>query len=178
MQTSISPADSIVLSVISEEVTMPLKWPGECKNLQVKQISAQPLLVKRVPTWLELLFDGDHDLVKICLGVAAMTCSGIVTAAWDADFPTDAERYIWIACSLFTIATGFWTAVRFAVRLYFRWEVFRCLPVYVQNPLLWIALGEYMFSRAYFILEFFISIWKLPWAAYQRTNWTVYIPHL
>lgn len=71
---------------------MPLKWPGEYKTPRATQIPSEPLLVKRTP-WLELLFDGDHDSVKLCLGVAAMACGDIVTAAaWDTLFQRELKR--------------------------------------------------------------------------------------
>jgi hypothetical protein len=58
--------------------------------------------------------------------------------------------------------TGFETVVRFGIKIYGGWDIFRGLPRCVQSPLLWMALVGYMFSILCFILESFISIRALP----------------
>ena len=125
-----------------------------------------------------MMFSGNHDQTKLFLGVMAMLCGGLVTGAWDAPFPTQIERYLWIGCALFTVAAGLWTTIRFLVKIIWSVDVFRDLPHWFQVPIPYVGLGEYLFSRVYFIVESFLSIRKLPWGAYKTTNWTAYIPHL
>ena len=122
------------------------------------------------------------------LWLASMGFGAVHIAGWHAEFPTATESWMWRCSSLYIIFCGIlWASINVLAVL---WEKFWWLWYDVLDGqahwLTYAGLGilcsmggiTYIFSRAFLVVEAFISLRSLPVAAYMSPQWTVSIPHL
>lgn len=122
------------------------------------------------------------------LWLVSIAFSGVHIAAWHASFPTEIEAWLWRTTSLYVAFSGvLWAGMHilasFSARLWWAWY-----DVMSGNAARWlkVSLGvvcgicgvAYLFSRAYLIVESFISLRHLPAAAYVVPQWTLGVPHI
>ncbi|KAJ7670414.1 hypothetical protein B0H14DRAFT_2657619 [Mycena olivaceomarginata] len=119
--------------------------------------------------------DSENE-TEVGLGLIFECLVGIVfgaihCAAWNADFPTAEEMWIWRSCSLsvtaipiLLVATGFLTQIDF--------------PAVLAGILVFLFLLMYVLARISLLLIAFIVFRSLPPPVFMDVNWSVYIPHL
>ena len=112
-----------------------------------------------------------------CITAVTMAYGALHCAAWNFDFPTAVERTMWRICGPLTIFVlpvgmipGSW--------LQLRNRNLRHKLRYLVRGMAWPAIGLYTFSRAYLLVESFISLRSLPAGAYETVQWTNFIPHV
>ncbi|KAJ7831576.1 hypothetical protein B0H13DRAFT_2431531 [Mycena leptocephala] len=98
-------------------------------------------------------------------------------AAWNADFPTAVEKWMWRSCSLLIVATPagivlLWILLGFAGAAESHWAG-RVVLVIGFTPIL-----IYVMARLVLIILPLVGLRSLPSGALMDVNWSVYIPHL
>nr|POE74595.1 centrin-3 [Quercus suber] len=122
------------------------------------------------------------------LWLASIAYSGIHIAAWHNEFPTVLEAWLWRSASLYIACSGvLWAGLlvlaEFSARLWWIWydvmsgDAPKGLTVAVSVTCCVCGLA-YAFSRAYLIIEAFISLRLLPMSAYDVPQWTLGVPHV
>ncbi|KAJ6573038.1 hypothetical protein DFH09DRAFT_916169, partial [Mycena vulgaris] len=88
-------------------------------------------------------------------------------AAWNTNFPSTDEKWMWRACSLMV------TAIPVLVAAFF------VLDFTMENDMITTILGAILAAAipSYIILPF-ATLHTLPPGAFADVNWSVYIPHL
>ena len=124
----------------------------------------------------------------IILWSASMGFGAIHAAAWNNYFPSLTEKWLWRSSSIHIMASGLiWTLINLVAQASRRfdqyWERLRrpTAPWINSVPLgiLSLACGiGYAFARVFLVIEAFVSIRRLPVAAYETPDWTQEIPHL
>ena len=102
--------------------------------------------------------------------------------AWDFSFPTLAERWIWRASSISTVALPiFGVGLNIA---FFRYIVPRLrrkgyvsLPGWIAAQMGWTISSIYVLARPFILVEVFRSLGFLPAEAFI-TTWSANIPHV
>jgi len=122
------------------------------------------------------------------LWIVSIAFSGIHIAAWRAPFPTEVEAWVWRCASIYVAFSGLlWAAIHvlasLSARTWWVWyDVMSGQAPKWLNVVLGIVCGicgvAYLFSRAYLIIESFISLRHLPVAAYVVPEWTLGVPHI
>ncbi|KAJ7130481.1 hypothetical protein C8R44DRAFT_613564 [Mycena epipterygia] len=99
-------------------------------------------------------------------------------AAWNADFPSTIEKWMWRACSLIVAtipaALGFlsaWYATAAGSVIEATIDIIRGTIAIISTPL-------YIIARLFLIAIPFTSLRALPPGAFIDADWSVYIPHL
>ena len=134
-----------------------------------------------------LLRDVNGLLVGMILWTANLLYGGIHALAWNAHFPSSAEKWLWRAsASYIGFCGGLWVALNWIVsgapRLNEFWER------WMDGEKTWlesVSLGLVVFvcgfsltlARAYIVVEAFLSIRSLPRGAYETPTWTQIFPH-
>ncbi|KAL8816164.1 MAG: hypothetical protein Q9223_004782 [Gallowayella weberi] len=119
---------------------------------------------------------------------ASMAYGGVHAAAWHGHFPSRTEAQLWRASSVCIAGSGLtWIIINMLARTspWFKayWKQVETLRAH------WISLVSlgtlaflcglaYILARLYLVVESFISLRKLPVAAYQTLEWTQIVPHL
>lgn len=112
--------------------------------------------------------------------------------AWNFEFPTAVERLLWKIACIDTIVGTISLLAIFSIVIYLHehsWKSLRsALLAHEPGILPWIYrlvvfLGVlntplFLLSRAYIIVETFISLRRVPSGVYATVNWAEYIPHL
>jgi hypothetical protein len=122
------------------------------------------------------------------LWIVSIAFSGVHIAAWRAPFPTEVEAWVWRCASIYVAFSGLlWAGIHVLASLSARtwWVWYDTMsgqaPKWL-NVVLGIVCGicgvAYLFSRAYLIIESFISLRHLPVAAYVVPEWTLGVPHI
>ena len=127
-------------------------------------------------------------LMGIVLWFASMGYGAVHAAAWNNYYPSIAEKWLWRTSSIYIMVCGlFWTLINLAAQASQKfdryWESVRrpTAPWINSVPLgiLFLACGTaYAFTRLFLVIEAFVSIRRLPVAAYDTPDWTQEIPHL
>ena len=101
--------------------------------------------------------------------------------AWNFQFPTVVEQYLWrisslgviLGCPLaMALALTTWKYSRF---IDFRW---RDWWVVITKSATLLAVGLYMVARLFLIVEAFLSLRVVPVGVYSKVEWTSYLPHI
>ncbi|KAL8679955.1 MAG: hypothetical protein Q9186_003820 [Xanthomendoza sp. 1 TL-2023] len=119
---------------------------------------------------------------------ASMAYGGVHAAAWHGHFPSQTEARLWRASSVCIADSGLtWFIINMLARALpgFKayWKEVETLRAHWTSL---IGLGTlaflcglaYLLARIYIVVESFISLRKLPIAAYQTLEWTQIVPHL
>lgn len=123
---------------------------------------------------------------------------GIQAAAWNFEFPTEIESYVWKVCS-FVVLAG---SIPYSFLLYFAAPVFTSYGpsgfgldslrnwrkmldkessnCFISTLLVFslISVPFFCCARVTLLLESFISLRHVPEGAYVTLRWTDYFPHL
>ena len=130
--------------------------------------------------------------LKFLLGFSLAGCvyGGLHLSAWNAPFPTTAQRSLWHLSGLVLISSGPVMICRLYVEhLWKKWGVWEdpspwwCCLAACPTALSWyIALymgyGIYILARVYLLVECFVMLWHLPDGVYSVPSWTQYLPHI
>ncbi|CAG8971201.1 hypothetical protein HYALB_00010574 [Hymenoscyphus albidus] len=152
--------------------------------------TTEELLTASASNWPEEeLLRGTEGLVMgMILWCASMAYGAVHIAAWNDHFPTSAKKYLWQISAIYIAASGLlWLLINLAAHT-FRyideyWDTVLALRAHWTN---YLVLGflcsicgiAYAVARIFLVVEAFISIRKLPVAAYETPDWTQNIPHL
>jgi hypothetical protein len=123
-----------------------------------------------------------RDLLKSVVAFAGSAYGGLHLSAWNDYFPTQAERWLWIACSLATGATGVLLALFFLATQ--KIKAFENLEHFIKNTnvvrwtLASVVTPLFILARVFIVVEAFISLRKAPDAIYKTPEWANYLPHL
>ncbi|KAJ7130499.1 hypothetical protein C8R44DRAFT_872292 [Mycena epipterygia] len=119
--------------------------------------------------------DGIALLVEFLIG----TIFGVIhCVAWNADFPSTIEMWMWRACSLMVAVTpvfiGFVTALGISVH----GTVIEDTLTAILGIIGLVSIPLYIIARLFLITIPFTSLRALPPGAFIDVDWSVYIPHL
>jgi hypothetical protein len=149
----------------------------------------EELLVQCSTNWSRKgLLPGDSGLVMgMVLWSASMAFGGIHAAAWHSYFPSKVESKIWRISSVYISSSGLlWCIINVLAKLsksfddYWNRTVLPHPPFARSKALVGccaVCGAMYVFARLYLVVEAFVSIRKLPVAAYETPNWAQLIPH-
>ncbi|PVH99833.1 hypothetical protein DM02DRAFT_528246 [Periconia macrospinosa] len=119
---------------------------------------------------------------------ASMVYGAIHVSAWKYFFPTYAEKLLWHLSSVWvTFCAGFWLSIHLLA--YFFPVIDRIWNGFNQRRLGWFATSvifllcticgvSFVGSRAYLVIEAFVSIREVPTEVYDTPNWSQVFPHL
>lgn len=150
----------------------------------------EELLTATIPNWpTDCLLRSVNSLIMgVVLWSVTIVYGSVHTAAWNAQFPTQTEKWMWRASSLWVAASGvIWVTINLVARICPPidnfWIAFNARKTHrlwdVPIGLLCALCGmAYIFSRSFLVIEAFLGLRKLPDAAYDTPQWTQVIPHL
>ena len=135
------------------------------------------------------LFRGMDGLVTgVMLWFASMAYGAVHIAAWNQYFPTPQESFLWRFSATFIAGSGFlWMTINLLARVVPAingfWDGIVALRTrrvnYVWIGALCAVCGvAYCFSRAFLVVEAFVSLRMLPNGAFETPDWTQVFPHL
>ena len=101
---------------------------------------------------------GDDDVLVFLVSCAIL--GGAHCVAWNYEFASVPEAWIWRVCS---IIIG---VLPFAMRILRDYEKFISLSYIL-----------YTLIRLYMIIEYFVGFRDTPAGLYQEVDWSIYIPH-
>ena len=112
----------------------------------------------------------------LCLASSAF--GALHLTAWHSTFPSLIEKLLWRSSAICITSSGVLAACILALThllpIAWRSDILTCiitLSMHLCVPVLYVG------SRAFLLLEAFISLRALPVQAYQTPNWTLSIPH-
>ena len=127
-------------------------------------------------------------IMGMTLWGASMAYGAIHVAAWDYFFPTYIEQLFWHLSSVWvTFCAAFWLLRNMLAHLFP--SIDRVWIAYNQRKLSWSWFGvitllcllcgvSYIMSRAYLVIEAFVSIRRVPPDVYLTPVWSQVFPHL
>lgn len=127
-------------------------------------------------------------IMGMILWGASMVYGAIHVAAWDYFFPTEIERLFWHLSSVWvTFCAGFWLLTNLLA--HFFPFIDRVWVAYNERRIGWLGTGvitllcilcgvSYIMSRAYLVIEAFVSIREVPTGVYDTPSWSQVFPHL
>ncbi|KAF8242338.1 hypothetical protein K440DRAFT_607575 [Wilcoxina mikolae CBS 423.85] len=179
-------------------------------NLQWRSQYPRLVLSRLVNYYQENVSTMDGGQIMIQWSMVMFVCSaygGVHAAAWNFEFPSDAERLLWRVSSVTVIAgslaVSLWSWVvsdefisdktkqSTATNLFEgAWNMLRFSSNFDDSKPFWIETFWYMVSvfltlsapvvfcaRVAIVIEAFISLRHVPEGAYALVRWTQYIPH-
>ncbi|KAJ4292597.1 hypothetical protein N0V90_009260 [Kalmusia sp. IMI 367209] len=123
-----------------------------------------------------------RDALKSVVALAGSAYGGLHLSAWNDFFPTQAERWLWIACALATGASGVLLALFFLATQ--KVKAFERLEHFIRNSksIKWtsasIITPLFLTARIFIVVEAFISLRRQPEDVYKTPEWSEYLPHL
>lgn len=127
-------------------------------------------------------------IMGMTLWGASMAYGAIHVAAWDYFFPTSLEQLFWHLSSVWvTFCAAFWLLTNMLAHLFP--FIDRVWVAYNERKLSWFWSGvitllcilcgvSYIVSRAYLVIEAFVSIRLVPSEVYRTPVWSQVFPHL
>lgn len=127
-------------------------------------------------------------IMGMTLWGASMAYGAIHVAAWDYFFPTYLEQLFWHMSSVWvTFCAAFWLLTNMLAHLFP--SIDRVWVAYNERKLSWFWIGvitllcilcgvSYIVSRAYLVIEAFVSIRRVPPDVYLTPVWSQVFPHL
>jgi hypothetical protein len=122
------------------------------------------------------------------LWLASTGYGSVHLAAWDSEFPTDVEKWLWRGAATYIASAGIvWIVINIlsntSKSIWWYWyDVLDGKAGKVSKMILGIlcAVGgtSYVLSRLYLVMEAIVSLRSLSPAAYQSPSWTMSVPHL
>ena len=145
------------------------------------------------PKFSGLSIDSSFNMasLKFLLGFSIAGCvyGGLHLSAWNAPFPTTAQRHLWHLSGLILISSGPVMILRLGVEHFTKdlriWECRNCCWCLICFPVVFpwflsltVAYGIYILARVYLVVESFVMLWHLPDGVYAVPRWTQYLPHI
>lgn len=149
----------------------------------------EDLIVDRVGNWPRAgLLRGMGGLIMgMILWFASMAFGGVHAAGWNGYFPSTVEFWMWRASSVHVVFCGLlWLVINLLAKMSTRIDRFWDRVVALQeNRMTYMLLGflcfiggfTFVVARAFLVVEAFVSLRKLPKAAYETPDWTQLVPH-
>ena len=129
-----------------------------------------------------------HGLVKadIFWGfLFVLVYISIHLAAWDFPFPTPIEHLLWRICAISVRVNSWvyifccWPAPLFISKEHpSALELLKLFPRWLIRSFMWSMIITYFPSRAFIIVEGFVSLRSQPAKIYASINWWSFVPHL
>lgn len=140
----------------------------------------------------EMLFSSRLSLGKLAIPPTAvfLVIGSIHLAAWDFEFPSTTERWLWRACSLTITAivplSWLITAVILRVKTGRWWDGSECKEEHVKCRMTsricmciqGVAIAIYGIARLYLLVEVFMGLRSSPGGVYKTVVWGDFIPHV
>ncbi|KAJ6565577.1 hypothetical protein DFH09DRAFT_1473741 [Mycena vulgaris] len=132
-----------------------------------------PMVSTSVPAFwsMESTFDGHAIFMEYFVGTifGAIHC-----AAWNIDFPSTEEKWMWRACSLTVTAIPVLVAALVILDATTKNDA----SATIFSVILMGGVPSYIIARLFLIILPFTTLRALPPGAFTAVNWSVYIPHL
>jgi hypothetical protein len=144
------------------------------------------LVCGRCWDWPGRDLEGGEDTLGLYLPLATALYGGLHSAAWNAYFPTSTERNWWRYSSIIAASSG----SVFSMLSILSYLIHPTTAVnHIRKPHLilgqsliglsgWGLMVAFFVSRMFLVIEAFISLRKLPLAAYDTPRWLQDIPHI
>lgn len=160
------------------------------KNIKWVEPITEELLDDSIGNWAteNLLRDMSGFVMGMVVWSASMAYGGVHAAAWNGHFPSRIEMWLWRASSICIAGSGLtWILINLLARTFkgFKayWAKVETLRAHWTSL---VGLGSlatlcglaYLLARIYLVVEAFISLRKLPAAAFETLEWTQVFPHL
>lgn len=160
------------------------------KNLKWVEPITEELVDESIGNWAtgNLLRDMSGFVMGMVVWFASMAYGGVHATAWNGHFPSRIEMWLWRASSICIAGSGLtWIMINMLARTF---RGFKSYWVKVESLRAhWtglVGLGSlatlcglaYLLARIFLVVEAFISLRKLPAAAFETLEWTQLIPHL
>ena len=143
-------------------------------------------ITDHVPNFLGVSYLGSvnvhRDSLKAILAFAGAAYGGLHLSAWGDFFPSRTERWLWIACSLVTGASGAFLAAFFLATQKLR--LFENLEHWIRGSkgMRWFGLAvvgpAFLVARVVIVVEAFVCLRSQPVGVYKTPEWSQYFPHL
>ncbi|KAJ6565513.1 hypothetical protein DFH09DRAFT_1473573 [Mycena vulgaris] len=137
-----------------------------------------PMVSTSVPSFWSLEWNNHEDNADVAVIIECLvgTVFGAIhVAAWNAEFPSADEMWMWRACSLLVTALPLLTlAMAFLHNKKYDSQAFGTIATLT----LFTVIASYIIARLFLIILPFTSLRALPPGAFTDVNWSVYIPHL
>ena len=127
-------------------------------------------------------------VVGATLWFASIAFSAIYIAAWDADFPSSIEAWLWRSSAVYVAFSGLlWACLHIVAELSARlwWMWYNIMSgdasevVMASITVVCTICGcMYLFARAFLMIEAFMCLRSLTVASYVVPSWTQGIPHV
>ncbi|KAI4209397.1 MAG: hypothetical protein LQ351_007687 [Letrouitia transgressa] len=112
----------------------------------------------------------EHEYQRLMiLAAAGAAFGGFHCLAWNYPFPTLAERVVWRTCATLTAILPILSSLVLMYRSYKKYDTGKKFHSFLSLP--------YAAARLAIIGLAFGSVRALPASAYEKVNWTNYIPH-
>ncbi|CAD6578262.1 MAG: hypothetical protein ASARMPRED_008660 [Alectoria sarmentosa] len=162
---------------------------GDTKLKWVEPITEE-LVDDSIGNWAtgNLLRDMSGFVMGMVVWFASMAYGGVHAAAWNGHFPSSIEMWLWRASSICIAGSGLlWILINMLARTFkgFKtyWGKVESLRAHWTSL---VGLGSlatlcglaYLLARIYLVVEAFMSLRKLPAAAFETLQWTQLVPHL
>lgn len=119
---------------------------------------------------------------------ASMAYGGIHVAAWNYFFPTPLEQLFWRMSSVWvTFCAAFWLVTNLLAHVFplidriwnaYNQRTLSILSTVFITTLCVLCGVSYIVSRAYIVIEAFVSIREVPRGVYKTPTWSQVFPHL
>ena len=168
--------------------------PRETAEVETKFDWVEPIVEELVDdsigNWAtgNLLRDISGFVMGMVVWFASMAYGGLHAAAWNGHFPSRIEMWLWRASSVCIAGSGLtWILINLLARTFkgFKayWKEVESLRAHWTSL---VGLGSlatlcglaYLLARIFLVVEAFISLRKLPAAAFETLQWTQLFPHL
>lgn len=150
----------------------------------------EELVTNFAPNWPgEDLLRGTGSLVMgMVLWFASIAYGGVHIAAWNDYYPSPVEAWMWRLSAIYASFSGLVWLIINLLAFHFRvidkyWDEVLAFQARRRS---YIILGTicslcgfaYVFARMFLVIEAWISIRRLPLAAYKTVDWTQLFPHV
>ncbi|KAJ6491491.1 hypothetical protein DFH09DRAFT_1377261 [Mycena vulgaris] len=137
------------------------------------ELDYNPMVSNSVPAFWSME-NSSHDGTGYCLIMECFIGSifgAIHCAAWNTDFPSTDEMWMWRACSLMVAAIPVLIPALAVLALALDNDMI-CLVIFIAGIL------TYILARLFLIILPFTALRALPPGTFTDVNWSIYIPHL
>lgn len=160
------------------------------KNLKWVEPITEELVDDSIGNWAtgNLIRDMSGFVMGMVVWTASMAYGGVHATAWNGHFPSRIEMWLWRASSICIAGSGFtWILINLLGRTFKGFEAYwgkvQSLRAHWTSL---VALGSlatlcglaYLLARIFLVVEAFISLRKLPAAAFETLEWTQLFPHI
>ena len=176
-------------SAIASRVTPRETQEGD-RTLKWVEPITEELVDDSIGNWAteNLLRDMSGFVMGMVVWFASMAYGGLHATAWNGHFPSRVEMWLWRGSSICIAGSGLtWILINLLARTF---EGFKAYWGRVESLRAhWtslVGLGSlatlcglaYLLARIFLVVEAFISLRKLPAAAFETVQWTQLVPHI